>query len=69
MMNLNKYVENHGTRIIFAFVLIDLEREIKVGIVFKMRAKRLVLIVLLKQNLFKKQKCCIQLKTEKIWKI
>ena len=39
-MNLKNYVENHGTKIIIIFILIDLKREIKEDIVFVMKAKK-----------------------------
>ena len=38
--NLKIYVENHGTKIITIFILIDLKREIKEDIVFVMKAKK-----------------------------
>ena len=40
MMNLIKYVENHGKKIITIFILIDLKKEIKENIVFVMKAKK-----------------------------
>ena len=65
---MKKYAENHGKKIIFIFVMIDLKKEIGEDIVFVMKAKTFIWNALLKRNRFKNHKCCIQLKTEKIWK-
>ena len=50
-MNLKNYVENHGKKIIFTFILIGLKREIKEDIVIIMKAKTAILNVLRKQSL------------------
>ena len=39
MLNLKNYAENHGEKLIFVFVLIDLKRENKEDIVIVMKAK------------------------------
>ena len=39
-MNLKKFVENRGKKIIVIFVLIDRKREIKEGFVYVMKAKK-----------------------------
>ena len=68
MLNLKYYAENHGKKIEIIFVLINPKREIKEDIDFSMKSKTHIYIVLLRQKLFDYHKCCIHLKTEKIWK-
>ena len=48
MMNFSNYVENPRKKNIIIFVLIDIKRKIKEGNLFVMRAKTLILNVLLK---------------------
>ena len=40
IMNLNNYAEEHGMKIIFTFVFIDLKKEIKKDILFVMKVKK-----------------------------
>ena len=42
MLNLKKYEERHGKRILIIFELIDLKGEIREDIVFVMKAKTLL---------------------------
>ena len=53
MMNLNNSVENHRKNIIILFVLIDLKREIEEDFVFALKAKTLMLNVLVKKKAFR----------------
>ena len=56
MMSLKNYAENHGQKIINIFVLIDLKKEIKEGIVFVISAKNHISKQNLRRRLFDYEK-------------